>query len=194
MKKHLTALVFILILIPASSSASILFKPKPIDLGFDNIQQEARNWCWAAIVQQILTWRGNPNPPSQCQLVTEANRDRGETRFNCCDQPTALPAECNRSGNQLEMMTLINRYGGRVDGVQMPDTPEQVHEYLAAGRALVVGIDVNAEYNHAIIIRGITWESGQAMLRVNDPARKEATLVPFDSSRPGWLMTQVITK
>jgi len=92
------------------------------------------------------------------------------------------------------VMTLVNRYGGRVDGVQMPDTPEQVHEYLAAGRALAVGLDTGETVGHVILIRGIVWENGEAMLLVNDPIVKQSIKTPFSSSRPSWKTTQTISR
>lgn len=170
------------------AGASILFHPKPIDLGVANVRQEDPKWCWAAVIQQILAWRGG-SAPSQCELVNQALTDKGQGGTDCCQEGPDSEI-CSRAGTNLEVLSLITRLGGRVDGIMPPNTPEEIHEYLENGRVVIAGVQGVAGLNHAYVIRGISWgEDGQAMLLINDPAQDEPVNLPFQEARPTWILT-----
>ena len=197
MKKFLLVILIVISFAASSAMAGIIFQPKPVMLEIENVTQEHENWCWAAIVQQLTAGYGGPAPLSQCQLVNEANADQGVMGQDCCQEnPEELSEDslCSRFANQFELVTLINRHGGWVYGVALPNSPEEVREYLEAGQALIVGIKIDQDRYHAYLVRGISWEGEQAMLTINDPAKSGSQTVPYDQVRPEWIMTQVVKK
>jgi hypothetical protein len=179
----------VVFLLPAPARAGSFFNPDPVDLGLDNIEQETQYWCWAALIQQLLYRSSAGNPPRQCELVNQANRDRNTDEVDCClDQEQAVCAA--RTGNNFEIMSLINRYGGRVLGLPLPQTPEKLYEALIDGKAVIAGVRISETMNHAYLIKGIFWdEEGQAQLLINDPAKSGTTTLSFDEARPTWIMT-----
>ncbi len=177
-----------LMLTGGAAGASILFNPKPIDLGVANVRQEDPKWCWAAVIQQILAWRGGGSSLSQCQVVNQALNDQGRNGMDCCQEGPDSEI-CSRAGTNLEVLSLITRLGGRVDGIMPPDTPEQLYEHLKAGRVVIAGVKGPGGLNHAYVIRGMVWEDGQAMLLINDPALNEPVSRPFREARPTWILT-----
>ena len=45
--------------------------PPPVDIPIQNLSQQTPVWCWAAVAEQIITWRRGGSPP-QCVLVAAA--------------------------------------------------------------------------------------------------------------------------
>lgn len=170
----------------APSPAPAQFYPDPINLGISNIEQEAENWHWPAIVRQVLNKRSG-HAPSQCQIVNLANTEDGEEAppEDCC-QDSSL-ALCGRFSDIRESLNILKRFGVPAETVTIPSSPDQVYNYLIEGRALIVGFYIDRDRKHAYLVRGISWdEEGQASLLINDPAVTEPFQAPFEQERPGW--------
>ena len=73
--------------------------PPKIDLGIVNIPQQTPVWCWAAVAEQIITWRRGGSPP-QCVLVAAAF---GAAAQRCC----GLPQSCMTTGGLQQIQALL---------------------------------------------------------------------------------------
>lgn len=72
--------IFLFIFLSASVSSQPI--PQTINLPIQNIMQETKVWCWAAVAQQIILSRQGPTKtPPQCALVAMAN---GAHPSVCC--------------------------------------------------------------------------------------------------------------
>ena len=184
MKKILTAILaagFMINAYPALAQ----YHPDPLDLNIPNVEQETNNWCWAAVLVQILDRYSYGDTPSQCDLVNTANIERGDGSVDCCVNPS--DPVCDRlGGNGDEMSFFLGRYGVPYEVIEAPATPEAVYEYLNAGKALMVQILMPEGYNHLFLVTGIYWEGDEAILRVNNPAVAERGIASFEKTRPGW--------
>lgn len=185
MKKALVMTCLAAALCFSTAAAEAQMTPDPVDLNISNLKQQNPSWYWPALAQQILNGRIPGEPPSQCQLVNTANEAAGRAESDCCANPEL--EVCGRPGELREIMALLGRYGIRSELVTPPATPEDVYQYLVAGRALIVGFKlVQDEKSHAYLVRGISWVDGEARLLVNDPAVPEPSTVPFADERPAW--------
>ncbi len=162
--------------------------PDPVALDIPNIEQETNYWCWAALVQQLIAARKIGSPPKQCQLADALNELKGRPASYCC-RDLGQP-ECEVMATHPEITSLIERYGGRSTVVETPDSPEEVYNYLAGGQAILCSVKITPEMNHIYLVRGLSWENGQAMLLINDPATGgPSKKVPFQEARPTWQLT-----
>lgn len=165
------------------------YNPDPINLGFVNVEQENKYWCWAALVQQVLKPRSYGMPPSQCQIVNMANEEQGINGLNCCANPE--DKRCSRLGSFVEMREIINRYGGEMKRVDLPETPEDVYALISEGWALIAQVKIE-DYMHIYLIDGIGWRGEEAVLNINDPAKPGRQHIPFAQSRPAWVATVAV--
>ncbi|MDR1045615.1 MAG: hypothetical protein LBP33_10935 [Candidatus Adiutrix sp.] len=173
----------------AAAPALAWGEPDPITLAIPHFEQEGNNWCWAALVQQSIAWRGL-GEPYQCQIVGMANAARELMPFDCC--ANQADSNCNRTGTVPEIRSLIQAYGGRAESVSPPGTPEELHSYLRNQKALICGVRVDAVNNHIYLVKGLYWENGRAMLLINDPAFPAPRRESFDEARATWVETLAV--
>lgn len=160
-------------------------KPDPIIIDIANTEQETNYWCWPALVQQIINWRGMGRGPSQCEIVNITNAYKGWQGINCCDNPSLK--ECSRLGEAAEIKNLISLYGGRAMDIDVPTTPEEIYSYLMAKQVLLVGVEISGTNNkHLYMIRGLAWEGEEAILTINDPAVGQSQTLKFSEAQNTW--------
>lgn len=214
MRKILTLLAGSAVLVlaqPAAAQDLGWTRPDPVSINIPNVVQENDYWCWAALINQLINWRGLGQAPSQCEIVNIANTYKGWQSINCCED-SARP-ECSRFGDENELKNIVSLYGGTVRDVASPQTPEEIYGYLtnrqvllmlveyevAAGPEGAAGADgaegaagtegaESAEGNkHLYMVRGLDWEGEEAMLLVNDPAVAESQRFKFSEAKETWI-------
>ena len=185
--------IFLLILIcacPVQVSAEEWDHPDPIYLSFPNTEQQNKYWCWAALAQQIIGSRIGRGIPDQCRLVTMANEAAGLPGVNCCGDPNNRA--CSRLADSYEVAGLISRYGGQGRMVPVPRTPDDLYEYLISGQGLVAVVTLPEGYNHAYLVRGMSWSASGAMVTINDPAVGRSINMPFNEAQASWRQTMAV--
>ncbi|UQZ88710.1 hypothetical protein C4J81_05625 [Deltaproteobacteria bacterium Smac51] len=190
MKKIILTLAAVLIMSTPGMAGAGPLRPDPIELNIKNIEQETNYWCWASLIQQLVVYHSVGRPPAQCDMVSLATGNNLGRVVDCCQNRDA--EECHRTGNLVEVMELVTRYGGRASVIPIPNEPEEIYNLLASGQALIVGFQMTPELNHAYLIKGISWVptddgNDQAILLINDPAYPGSQSIPFDKAQPTWI-------
>jgi hypothetical protein len=160
--KHLCATILwaaLAALIPTSAGA----QTGSVTLNVPHARQEATQLCWAALVSEVLFQNPDGSRPGQCHLVNELNDIKGlNPAGDCCGR---LDQEgCNITANYQDIESLLTRFGMKVEKVNVPATPEEVHAYLQSGRVLMLGLQTTPTDNHLYLVRGLNWENGKAVL------------------------------
>lgn len=175
------ALAGLLLAAPAPAEA----RTGSVTLNVPHIQQEASQLCWAALITQVLFQNPAGARPKQCDLVNRLNEIMANGAADCCgnlDRP-----DCNISATNRDIISLITLFGMKAEQVNVPATPEDVHEYLKSGRVLLVGVRTTPTDNHIYLVRGLVWENDKAMLIINDPYYGASAKTPFTEAQPTWL-------
>lgn len=143
--------------------------PRTVSLFIPNHRQLARNWCWAAVAQQLLARRFDVEIPFQCEL---AGRAKGVSTQACCLGALA----CRGTASLTELAALLRREGAATRRLPSLD-PLDLQAELARGRAVVVGLREAARPRHLVVVKGIDWIAGEAWLRINDPEGLRPSLI-----------------
>ena len=165
--------------------------PPPVDIPIQNIPQQQSNWCWVAVVQQIIAakhWQNTGNIPQQCELVSLANN----LPQTCCNNPIS----CNVGGTTAQIQWLINNFGGSFTTFQLPTNPMVLYNTLASGKAVI--IQLNSGYvAHVVVVRGMYFSydqfgNAQPFLYINDPLGVFPQSVPFSNIAAIWTSSIVV--
>ncbi|MEO3475678.1 papain-like cysteine protease family protein [Roseomonas sp. CAU 1739] len=175
-------------LMPASVRAKPGMPP-PIDLGIANIAQQTPLWCWAAVAEQIITWRRGDSPP-QCALVAAAF---GASAQRCCGDARA----CVTTGGLQQIQALLARFGGAASLIASPVDPIALYRMLADERPVILAVRMTPYSGHVVLLRGMAWmptPAGPApLLTINDPLGHFTQPVPFFHLLPYWQAAIVLT-
>lgn len=133
----------------------------PVDLRIPNIPQQTQVWCWAAVAQQIITWRTGSSPP-QCALVAFANN--APPGFCCGGNP-----QCFVTGHLQQIQFLVSHFGGSISSISPPAGPLPVYNTLASGRAIIMAVRSSPFSGHVVVIRGMSCIGNNPILHINDP-------------------------
>ncbi len=175
----LTAAAGCLLAPPSHAKPGML--PK-IDLGIVNIPQHTPVWCWAAVAEQIITWRRGESPP-QCALVAAAY---GVSAERCC----GLPQSCMTTGGLHHIQGLLAQFGGGASQISPPADPMALYRTLAAERPVILAVRSTPYNGHVVVLRGMAWvptpDGPLPVLYINDPLAHFARPVPFFQLRPYW--------
>ncbi|NQW08315.1 MAG: hypothetical protein HQ481_00335 [Alphaproteobacteria bacterium] len=160
----------------------------PIDLGIPNIQQQTQVWCWAAVAEQIITWKQGGSPP-QCALVAMAN---GAPPGFCCN--FANP-QCVITGQLQQIQWLIGQFGGSFTSIAPSAPPDVVYNTLANGRAIIMAVQSSPYSGHVVVVRGMSCYGPNPVLHINDPIGWPfmAQPVPFQQIAPFWQAAIVVS-
>jgi len=195
--RKLTAIILFALVLPLVMASSAVAqtgawgKPDPLTINIANIEQKNNYWCWPAIIEQIINWRGMGSSPSQCELVNIANAYKGWQAINCCDD--SARAECSRAGTEEEIKNLITLYGGRATNINPPTTAEEIYGHLMAKRVLLMGVEIEGTNNsHLYMVRGISWAGDEAMLTINDPAVSQSQTIKFSDAQNTWFYSLAV--
>jgi len=159
----------------------------PIDLRIPNIPQQTQVWCWAAVAQQIITWKRGNSPP-QCALVATANNV--PPNF-CCSGAT----QCVRTGSLQQIQWLIGQFGGSFSTISPPAGPRPVYQTLASGRAIIMAVQTTPYAGHVVVIRGMSCHGPNPILHINDPIGTPffSAPVPFFQIAQYWQSAIVVS-
>ncbi len=156
--------------------------PPPIDLGIINIPQQTPLWCWAAVAEQIITWRRGESPP-QCALVAAAF---GVSAQRCC----GMPQSCFTTGGLQQIQGLIAHFGGSTSQLAPPAYPMALYQALAHRRPVILAVRSTPFNGHVVVLRGMAWmataREPKPVLLVNDPLSHFSRPVPFLHLLPYW--------
>jgi hypothetical protein len=142
--------------------------------------QEEANWCWAAIIQAILTLR-NGRSPSQQDLVTFHLRKTGRT-YNCappnrdkgCDglcRPGACTACCNDFHSAEATLQDHGLLHSRLSELRPPKFID-IQREIADGCPVPAQVKWNGgDGGHILLVSGWTLTSvGKEIVHILDPA------------------------
>ena len=156
--------------------------PPKIDRGIVNIPQQTPVWCWAAVAEQIITWRRGGSPP-QCVLVAAAF---GAAAQRCC----GLPQSCMTTGGLQQIQALLAQFGGGASQITPPADPMALYRTLADQRPVILAVRATPYGGHVVVLRGMAWVpmpgGPEPVLYINDPLAHFARPVPFAQLRPYW--------
>lgn len=191
MKRFLAAMLLFL----GMDQANAQQLPPPIDLGIVNIPQQTQVWCWVAVVEQIAHWKSQTNPnssPHQCELVSFAN---GMPQPLCCNAAAVnanpmLAQQCIRTGQDQEIMQLLNMVSNSVASYALPAHPMALYNTLASGRPIILKLQNTPYSGHVVVLRGMAWVQTPmgptAVLYINDPLSYFTQPVPFQNIAHMW--------
>jgi hypothetical protein len=188
MKTTLIILLFVI-----STKASGQFTPKPISLPIQNIMQETNVWCWAAVAQQIIfSLRGAGNTPPQCALVAEAN---GVHPNYCC--AGIGNADCVKTGSLQQIQYLIDKFGGKISGIQHPANSMVLYNTLVSGRPIILQVKTGQSSAHVVVLTGMSFLPNgvggtEAILHINDPMAYFTQPVAFSRLINIWMSAIVV--
>lgn len=162
--------------------------PPPIDLGIANIPQQTALWCWAAVAQQIITWRRGDSPP-QCALVAAAF---GAPPQRCCGDARA----CMTTGGLHHIQGLLAQFGGAVSQVAPPAHPMALYQTLSDERPIVLAVRSTPFNGHVVVLRGMSFmptpDGPMPLLTINDPLSHFTRPVPYARLLPYWQAAIVV--
>lgn len=183
----------ILLLIFLSTSVSGQPIPRPINLPIQNIMQETRVWCWAAVAQQIILSRQGPiSTPPQCALVAMANG----AHPNICCSGMGNPS-CVKTGSLQQIQYLIGHFGGSYSSIQPPTNPMLLYSTLASGRPIILQVQTGVISAHVVVLTGMSFVPNgfggvEPVLHINDPMAYFTQPVPFRNLVPIWMTAIVV--
>lgn len=162
--------------------------PAPVDLGIPNILQETDLWCWAAVAQQIITWRTGTSPP-QCALVARAFG--ADIRFCCTNR-----AACRTVGYLPQIQQLIAEFGGLFSAIAPPTDPLTLYRTLLSRRPVILALHATPLVGHVVVLRGMSFMQTTygvvGILLVNDPMSFFVQPVVFQNLLPYWSAAVVV--
>ncbi len=144
---------------PLDSTAAPALAPAGQSLPVPAVSQRSENWCWAACMQMVINFFGNP--ADQCDIV---NRHFGQT--TCCQAPND-PA-CNQSLSPSDVVSAYNSWG-RSAQATMYTGFDLLQREIGAGRPVQVGFVGNQGGAHAAVARGVGMGPQGPVVIVNDP-------------------------
>ena len=168
-------------LVATPSRAKPGMLPK-IDLGIVNIPQQTPLWCWAAVAEQIITWRRGTSPP-QCALVAAAF---GASAQRCC----GWPQSCMTTGGLEQIQALLAPFGGGASWITPPADPMALYRTLSDERPVILAVRSTPHGGHVVVLRGMARVPAPGgpmpVLHVNDPLAHFTRPVVFAQLRPHW--------
>lgn len=175
----------------AQTDGGIPYGMAPVDLPIENISQETKVWCWAAVSQQIIAAsRGKAQTPSQCALVATANEAPAEI---CCVQQDP---RCVTTGSLQQVQRLVQQFGGRTSSYAAPTDAMTLYRTLKQGHAVVIGIEAGGGMGHVVVARGMSFQQTPqgpiALVHINDPMAQFTQPVPFDQVAAVWRQAIII--
>lgn len=170
-------------LLPAASARA---QCAPVDLGIPNIQQRTQVWCWAAVAEQLITWRTGGSPP-QCELVAFAYGEPGEP---CCTGR----APCAVTGSLEQIQALLWHFAALPSQQAPPAHPTLLYQTLAVGRPIVLAVRSSPFAGHVVVLRGMSCWGPEPILHVNDPLAWAPLTQPvaFAQIMPFWQAAIVV--
>src|SRR6478609_6217793 len=114
----------------------------PVFIPIQNIAQQNSMWCWAAVTEQILTFKKNISP-KQCELVSQVSKAITES---CCDNPSI----CNAPGTMQQIQSVLNRFGVK-HAMALPMTnPNALYSLLAENHPIILFLQSSRTAEHCI--------------------------------------------
>ena len=130
-----------------------------------HISQDQTQWCWAANVDMVADFFGNPKL-KQCQIAGE------QFDTDDCDQPGELAADGTTSNQGVNPEDIENIWARNdVASTFRPNfvTFEVLKSEIDQGRPVQVGWLWETEGGHVVIIRGYKEDANEQTLFINDP-------------------------
>ena len=128
--------------------------------------QEQTNWCWAAVVQDVVGQHGTY--VSQSEIVANAH-----------GWPRTRPATMG------EILALLDFYGVRAYRAGRPGSPNELYQALAGGFQLIAFVQPNdGPVGHVILLQGINPSSGYVMM--SDPWTGATQSTPLEALYYAW--------
>jgi hypothetical protein len=182
---HIIRIILVVILLTIGGHATAQQSvPPPIDIAVPHVTQDTDYWCWLAVAQMILTQRMNYSDP-QCTLI---ERWDNHPPGNCCGDLR----QCQRYGINLQEIQALLESEGVHSRYGSPILPNALYSLLTADMPVIAQVRYG-NITHAVIIRGLRYERGIAVLRINDPQRCAPHEVRYDDFTVNWIDSLVIT-
>jgi hypothetical protein len=141
---------------------AVLGGPPVLDVPYRD--QIGDQWCWAASAQMVLAFYGNLQM-QQCELANLLL-----CRGDCCDRP--LPTdECDQrcAGDDVAWVySECNLSATRQFAVDQAVLEQEIVD----GRPVEVGLQVDVDTGHLIIVRWAGMDAGQPSVILSDPWHK----------------------
>ena len=169
----------------------------PVFIPIQNVAQQNPMWCWAAVTEQIVTFKKNISP-KQCELVTKVVKGLST---NCCDNT----AVCNTPGTMQQIQAVLNEFGIKYSAALPMTNPNALYNLLAQNHPVILFLQSSRTVGHCIVITGMEWQaqsavpsngefidptstssSGQAIVYVNDPTSTYTQPLPFNTIVSLW--------
>lgn len=138
-----------------------------LTLGVRRQRQQQTNWCWAACVDMVLDFYGEPSL-KQCEVVGKKIKE------DCCDNPQN--SDYNISCEPEDMRAAWKQVGikshphlGAATGDSGWIRSDELRAELDEGRPVELGLRWKGGGGHAIIVQGWKATSKGLFFLVNDP-------------------------
>lgn len=174
----LSLLAALLLVAAATVAAAQAPRLPPVDLDIRNIRQETPVWCWAAVAQQVIVKRKGRSPP-QCALVAMVH---GRYPSYCCPHYE----RCAVSGSLAQIQTLIRNFGQRSSSIRPPSDAMTLYRTLRQGHPIILALRDSPYEGHVVVLTGMSWAGGEAVLHVNDPLDVVPARMTFRELLPRW--------
>lgn len=159
--------------------------PLPVELNVPYHAQDTEQWCWVAVAQMVLAQRTS-HVPRQCELVESFDR---REPGSCC----ANVRNCMRCAVDLpEVQRLLHHNGLESERLMAPVTPERLREELSNGSPIIVQIGLERS-RHAVVVSGLRYVDGIAVLTVNDPATERHDMT-YEELNETWIDLVVVER
>ena len=157
-------------------SATVAAVAAERDLGVRRIRQLRSNWCWAACVDMVLDFYGQPEM-RQCGIVGK------KLHKPCCDDPfnDKYDVTCDEKdmrGVWTNMGISSRAHLGQPTNDNGWVKPEELVKELSNKRPVQLGLKWDGGGGHAIIVQGWKDSSQGLFFLVNDPWNWAASQVP----------------
>ena len=129
--------------------------PTHVVLPVQQVIQAGGNWCWAACVEMLLSYRGNPT--TQFEIAAQY--------LNCrnCDQ-TPLPPSCDMTIKTLAISTILDHWGAKYQYAATAPSPAEIKQAIATDQSLLAGLK-----SHLTVVTGWAEKKGKFYLITADP-------------------------
>jgi hypothetical protein len=158
--------------------------PPPVQLPVPLVTQETEVWCWLAVTEMALRYRGDSAAPRQCEIIASASKIPTSL---CCNQPYA----CARTGSMSEIRLALARFGHVSSEFSPPVNFGVLYRVISDGNPVIIDYESGANSSHVVIARGMMFLTAgdriSPMVLVNDPMASRPLWVPYKELRAKWI-------
>ncbi|HLZ65732.1 MAG TPA: papain-like cysteine protease family protein [Aliidongia sp.] len=121
-------------------------------------QQDANNWCWAAVLGAVDGFYAGHAAASQCAIASTV------LHAACCPPVSGGPHDVDQA---LDVgLIAVNHYAGTIAGRAAEAI---VSGEISANRPVGARIAYSATRGHAIALIGFAWTSSNLLVEIGDP-------------------------